>query len=228
MTKSPDGGKQKQSHHIPTSEKSHTSATQYKSKPQTPTNVRKTKPFCLWIKNSIERKDVELNYPHFWKREELLGFSNWITPSNGTSFPLRKTVSSLANGAELEEEVAVVVELESTPSALACVICKGFSWVVLLLNLGLPLEKSVGFAFTNLIDDEREHLADNAPPGAWLTSIILSPNSSIAPPCLPHKHYIYTSPQNPKLSQILLFWAIPFLFRFFLAYFLVQFFFFLK
>lgn len=166
------------------------------SKTQFNSNKKKIKEKTL---HSTERF---WNYPHFWKREELLGFSNWITPSNGTSFPLTKTVSSLAKGAEVVEPV--VVEPESTPpSALASVIWKGFRWVVLVLNLGLRLEKSVGFAFTNFAGDEMEHLADSAPPGAWLTSIILS-QITMTPPCLPHKP---TPHQQPHFYPWF-FWAI--------------------
>lgn len=75
----------------------------------------------FYFLNKIDNlKEKNKSYPHFSKGGEEAGFSNWMTPSNGTSLPVTKTVWSVAKGEGEEEEVEG--ESESRfPSALASV-----------------------------------------------------------------------------------------------------------
>lgn len=130
----------------------------------------------LWIKSKT-LKEEKKSYPHFSKGGEEAGFSNWMTPSNGTSSPVTKTVWSVAKGEGEEEEVEG--ESESRfPSALASVRWKGLVELILLvMKLGTGLENVGGFVTVmNLGRDNREQHFENMAPtqGAWiwLTSII--------------------------------------------------------
>lgn len=122
------------------------------------------------------------NYPHLRKREDELGFSNWMTPSKGMFSWPTKTGWSLSKegggggGGELEKACLVAAEVESMPpSAFASVILRDFKAFALEANLGLRLEKRGGFGFVNLGGDEREQrLADKAPLGAWPSTSIFA------------------------------------------------------
>lgn len=131
----------------------------------------------VFIFTKKNKKETKINYPHFSKREEELGFSNWMTPSNGTSSPATKTVWSLAKGAEgaeaeVEEEVLVAEPDSMPPSALASVTCKVLLELLVVMNLSIGFDNGSGFAVMNLEGDERERFADMAPKGVWLASII--------------------------------------------------------
>jgi len=85
-----------------------------------------------------------------------VGFSNWMTPSNGTSSPVRKT----GWGWSLtKEEGGEEAEVEAESESLASVRCKGLVMELLLeMNFGAGFENCTGFVavIMNLDGDERE------------------------------------------------------------------------
>ena len=104
---------------------------------------------------------------------EEVGFSNWMTPSRGTSCSPTKVMgtSSLAELGGVEGPVGVAEGRLVVDSALATVRRLGKLWVLVGGNLGgLRLEKRGGTGFVNWREQRwvQDTAATAAPPAAWL------------------------------------------------------------